>query len=43
MNVEPVAGDVDNHGELEEEDEAGVEGGEGGAPEVDGGAPGHSE
>ena len=30
MNVEPVAGDVDNHGELEEEDEAGVEGGEGG-------------
>ena len=29
MDVEPVAGDVDNHGELEEEDEAGVEGCEG--------------
>ena len=38
MDVEPVAGDVDDHGELEEEDEAGVEGGEGGE-ETHGGTP----
>ena len=38
MNMQPVAGDVDDHGELEEEDEAGVEGGEGGE-ETHGGTP----
>ena len=38
MNMEPVAGDVDDHGELEEEHEAGVEGSEGGE-ETHGGAP----
>ena len=36
--MEPVAGDVDGHGELEEEGEAGVEGGEGGE-ETHGGTP----
>ena len=36
--MQPVAGDVDDHGELEEEDKAGVEGGEGGQ-ETHGGAP----
>ena len=36
--MEPVAGDVDDHGELEEEHEAGVEGSEGGE-ETHGGAP----
>ena len=38
VNVEPVAGDVDGHGELEEEHGPGVEGGEGGQ-QAHGGAP----
>ena len=42
MHVQPVAGDVDGHGELEQKHEAGVEGGEGGQ-QTHGGAPGHSE
>ena len=37
VDMEPVAGDVNGHWELEEEDEAGVEGGEGGE-ETHGGA-----
>ena len=37
VDVKPVAGDVDDHGELEEEDSRGIEGGEGGE-ETHGGA-----
>ena len=38
MDVEPVTGDVDGHGHLEQEHEAGVECGQGGQ-ETHGGAP----
>lgn len=38
VDVEPVTGDVDGHGQLEQEHEAGVEGGQGGE-EAHGGAP----
>ena len=30
VDVEPMTGDVDGHGQLEQEHEAGVEGGQGG-------------
>ena len=38
VDVEPVTGDVDGHGQLKQEHEAGVEGGQGGE-EAHGGAP----